>query len=125
MQRNSPGHAPLQVLVCRYVKGTLQREMKNVKNTKYLAISHVWGKGTTWQRASNIDFDILVTAEKATFLSEQMPSIAGNNYFWMDILCVDQKNEAARVAVTQHIPTIFSSGLKTISKMLFQYNAVA
>jgi hypothetical protein len=38
----------------------------------------------------------------------------GNNYFWMDILRVDQKNDQARVAVTQHIPAVSQQVERTI-----------
>ena len=33
----------------------------------------------------------------------------------MDILCIDQRNETERVAVTQYIPAIFRSALRTLA----------
>ena len=44
----------------------------------------------------------------------QLSSIVGKDYFWMDIFCVDQRNKADRVAITQYIPTIFRHAQRTI-----------
>jgi hypothetical protein len=38
----------------------------------------------------------------------------GSKWFWMDILCVNQRDEDARVAVTQHIPAIFRGAERTV-----------
>ena len=38
----------------------------------------------------------------------------GGDWFWMDVLCIDQRSKAARIAVTQHIPMIFRSAMKTL-----------
>lgn len=99
--------------LCRYCDGKLERESHLVENTNYLAISHVWGQAE-WQRVPGIEGQVLVSKEKAKFLSEQLSSVVGEEYFWMDILCIDQRNKAERIAVTQHIPTIFRQARRTI-----------
>jgi Heterokaryon incompatibility protein (HET) len=81
--------------------------------TRYIAISHVWGQAT-WQTVSGLGGDLLLSAETASFLQYELPSIIGNDWFWMDILCIDQRNTDARIAVTQHIPTIFRTAQKTL-----------
>jgi hypothetical protein len=73
---------------------------------QYVVISHVWGRAR-WQTIPGIDGEVLASDSKATFLRESLPGIVGDDYFWMDILCVDQKSPEARVAITQHIPRIF------------------
>lgn len=104
----------LQIPMCRYnVNGKLEKEKVMVVSTKYLAISHVWGDAQ-WQEIPGIDGEVLVSKEKAKFLTERLKSIVGTNYFWMDILCVEQTNKAARIAVTADIPAIFRHAERTI-----------
>lgn len=52
--------------------------------------------------------------EKANFIAQVLPSMVGTGYFWMDILCIDHQDRDAKIAVTQHIPTIFRSAQRTI-----------
>jgi hypothetical protein len=59
--------------------------------------------------------EILVSNVKARFLLERLPEIVGNQYFWMEILCVDQRIDANRVAITQHIPSIFRFAQRTVA----------
>jgi len=101
--------------MCRYNAETSKFETNEqcVGETKYLAISHVWGQAT-WRNVVGVDAQILASDEKAKFVAERLPFIVGDDWFWMDILCVDQRNRAARVAVTQHIPTIFRFAERTI-----------
>ena len=86
--------------------------MISVRDTKYLAISHVWGE-VEWREVPGIDGQVLISKEKAKFMG-QLKSIVGGAYFWMDILCVEQSDKAARIAITQHIPTIFRHAQRTI-----------
>lgn len=85
----------------------------SVAETDYLAISHVWGDAE-WQILPMIDGNVLVSKEKAKFIEERLASIVGAAWFWMDILCVDQRDKEARIAVTQHIPTIFRHAKQTV-----------
>jgi hypothetical protein len=97
-------HSPsLEMLMCRYTDGILRKEMVVLEDTKYIAISHVWGDAR-WQHIDGIEGAIMISDENAKFLTEWMPELVGEGFFWMDILCVNQHDMAARVAVTQYIP---------------------
>jgi hypothetical protein len=99
--------------MCRYESGRLVKTMMQLNNIRYLAVSHVWGE-VKWQSIPGIEGDVHASKEKAKFIVEHLPSIVGSEYFWMDILCVNQRDSDARVAVTQHIPTIFRQAQRTI-----------
>ena len=103
----------LQIMLCRFDYGKLVKVPMILGEADYVAVSHVWGRAD-WQILPGVDGDVLASKEKATFITEQLPSIVGKGYFWMDILCIDQRNADARIAVTQHIPVIFRSAQKTI-----------
>ncbi|KAJ9613047.1 hypothetical protein H2200_002988 [Cladophialophora chaetospira] len=87
-----------------------------VGDTDYIAVSHVWGSELEleWRSVPGIEDEVLATTRKVEFLTEQLPFVVGESYFWMDILCVDQRNDDASVAVTGHIPTIFQYAKRTI-----------
>lgn len=106
---------PLFVVMCRYLDENLVRELRSVDDTQYVAISHVWGECADWRVVPGIEGDVKVSKEKGVFLAERMPSLVKDSWFWMDVLCVDQRDKAARVAVTQHIPRIFRQAVKTIA----------
>src|SRR2546423_2353302 len=80
---------------------------------QYLAISHAWGQ-PKWQHIPGIEGQVLASESKAKFIAQRLPGLVGADYFWMDILCVDQKDKGARVAVTQYIPQIFRHAQRTI-----------
>jgi hypothetical protein len=103
----------LCVNLVKYTDGNLERKSMSVGTTNYIAISHVWGDAS-WQHVAGIGYEVLVSDEKARFLAERLNGLVGEEYFWMDILCVEQRDKAARVAVTQHIPTIFRNAQRTI-----------
>lgn len=103
----------LSVLMCKYRGRTLERQRVCVGTTDYIAISHAWGNAR-WQYPPGMEQEILVSDEKAKFIAEQLNGFVGDDWFWMDVLCVNQKDDAARIAVTQHIPTIFRNAQKTI-----------
>jgi Heterokaryon incompatibility protein (HET) len=104
----------LHVMMCRFNAGKLERSLMSAHDTVYLAVSHVWGEAYWQKEIPGVDFELLVSAEKAKFMAEKLKSIIGTQYFWMDILCVEQRDKAARIAVTQHIPTIFRLAQRTI-----------
>jgi hypothetical protein len=104
--------APLKVTLCRYKDDNLVKDEKSLENTDYIAVSHVWGC-VEWRTIKGVEGQVRVSREKALFLENQLPRIMGKQWFWMDILCVDQLNEDAKVAVTQYIPVIFRSAQKT------------
>jgi Heterokaryon incompatibility protein (HET) len=103
----------LQLVLCRYDKGRLVKRWLPVRETGYITISHAW-EIATWQNIPGIEDELLVSTEKAKFIVERLPSLVRSEWFWMDVLCVNQRDKAARVAVTQHIPTIFRCAQKTI-----------
>src|SRR5579859_353349 len=108
-------HAPsLEMFMCRYIDGVLQKEIVVLADTKYVAISHTWGDAHL-QHIDGVEEKIIISDEKAKFLRERMPELVGDGFFWMDILCIDQCDRAARVAVTQYIPAIFRRAQKTIA----------
>ena len=107
-------HGSLQILMCRYEpSGKLQKSVVSVYGSEYLAISHAWGNAH-WEKIPGYDEPLMVSKSKATFIAERLPQIVGDSYFWMDIMCVDQRNAEARIAVTQHIPSIFRNANRTI-----------
>jgi hypothetical protein len=112
-QRHASTTTEIQsTILCRYNSGKLVKENKPLSKTEYIAISHVWGKAV-WQDIPEIG-PVLVSSEKAKFVEKRLPLIVGTKWFWMDILCVDQSCKEARIAVAQHIPTIFRRAQKTI-----------
>jgi hypothetical protein len=104
----------LETTFCRYNLGKLEKSTLALRTTNYLAISHVWGEAE-WRVLSVLDGEkILASKEKARFIEDGLREFTGEEYFWMDVLCVDQGNADARVAITQHIPAIFRRAQKTI-----------
>ncbi|CAG7556530.1 unnamed protein product [Fusarium equiseti] len=101
--------------LCRFDSGSLVTETKFLRDVdrSYYAISHIWGDAL-WRNVPGIDHEVLVSEEKARFIIEELPSAVGDKYFWMDVLCIDQADDDARIAVVQHIPSIFRQAAKTI-----------
>ena len=91
----------------------LEKAVIPLSNTKYIAISHVWGRAL-WRFIPGVQYRVLASDKKAKFIAEELRSIVKDNYFWMDILCVDQCNKAARIAITQLIPAIFRNAQRTV-----------
>lgn len=103
----------LRVTMCRFNQDRrLEKAIMSVRDTKYFCISHVWGVAQ-WRTIPGVDGKILASEGKAKFIVEQLTSLVLDSYFWMDVLCIDQKDGDARVAVTQHIPTIFRAAVQT------------
>lgn len=70
----------LQLLLCRFEAGKLEKAVKSPESTEFLAISHVWGKAE-WRKMDGIEDEIEVSREKAKFIEEQLPSIVGDQWF--------------------------------------------
>ncbi|KAJ6506600.1 hypothetical protein C8R45DRAFT_970082 [Mycena sanguinolenta] len=104
--------APLEILVCRYECGKIVKERRTISEN-FIAVSHVWGNAD-WRQLECVEDEILVSEEKAHFITHDLPNVVENTWFWMDILSVDQRDGDARVAVTQHIPSIFRAAIKTV-----------
>ena len=103
-------------VLCRYTEdgSKLIKAIRPIYDMEYLAISHVWGQDAKWQKVHGIDGEIYVSDEKAQLLTEQLATIVQDKWFWMDILCIDQRDDDARVAITQHIPAIFRGATRTV-----------
>jgi len=105
----------LQVTMCRYGElGRLMKAIVPIDDVEYIAVSHVWGDDAEWRHFTDVDGDVLASKEKLKFLEDRLASVVGRKWFWMDILCVDQRDDDARISVTQHIPTIFRRAQRTV-----------
>lgn len=100
--------------MCRYtLEGKITRSKIDL-STPFVAISHVWGL-TEWQNVPGLGVgELLISKQKAGFLTGKLQALVGDAYFWMDILCVDQLDVQARIAIVKHIPAIYRSAQKTI-----------
>ncbi|KAM0276392.1 hypothetical protein ACHAQH_006794 [Verticillium albo-atrum] len=105
--------APLELIFCRFESGQIVRK-KRLLSEPFIAISHVWGPDADWAKVDGVEDEIIVSPEKAIFMQTQLPALLGDSWFWMDVLCVDQRDADARVAVTQHIPAVFRAAQKSL-----------
>ena len=99
----------------------------DITSTNYLTISHVWGP-LNLQAYRNLDGidplhvqytnsendgKVWVTKHKADFLSKRLPQLVQDRPFCMDVLCVDQEDDDAKIAIVDLIPenlfTLFST----------------
>jgi hypothetical protein len=101
------------ITLCYYKNGNLERSIRSTRNTRYLAISHSWGE-PKWQEIPGVEGEIWVSEERAKFILSRLPSIVGREYFWMDILCVDQYRREAVLRVPNHLPTIYRNAHCTV-----------
>src|SRR4051794_22434531 len=94
--------------LCRFDdKGTLSLSDCEILTTDFVAISHIWCDAS-WRHVDRIPSKIFVSPHKGRFISETLPRLlAPGQYFWMDVLCVDQSSKAARVGVVKHIRDIY------------------
>ena len=101
--------------LCRYEdENVLRRSDIDIDSTSYIAISHIWAQAEWHSNLAGIGWEVLASTQKARFLTQRLPSLVGTEYFWMDILCVDQRSFEARVGVVAHIPAIYRGARKTI-----------
>ena len=80
----------LEVILRRYDSGGLSKAAMSIHDSQYITISHVWGTAR-WQDV--LGEEVLVSDEKARFIAEELPSLVGGEWFWMDILCVNQRDK--------------------------------
>lgn len=95
-------------------EGLLGKHDVDIDATPYLAISHIWAKADWRDDIPNIPWRVLVSPHKAAFLADQFKYLVGREFFWMDILCVDQALPDERIRVVRHIPMIYRCATKTI-----------
>jgi hypothetical protein len=103
----------INITLCRFESGRLIKEPHSPSSVRFVAVSHVWGNAQ-WRKVDGVEGEVLISDDKAKFITDSLPKFIGGDWFWMDVLCIDQRSKAARIAVTQHIPTIFRSAMKTL-----------
>jgi hypothetical protein len=104
------------VALCRFESGVLVLEERPLETTRYTAVSHIWGDEelTVWREVNGIAAKVMASEQKVIFLEEELPALVGDEYFWMDILCIDQNDVARKTAIVKLIPTIFRRAAKTL-----------
>ncbi|OBU01592.1 hypothetical protein VE01_00564 [Pseudogymnoascus verrucosus] len=103
------------ITLCRFGReGQLESFEADTNATEFIAISHVWGLAY-WTDIPGIQHQVIVSQHKAEFLETKLPKLVGQLPFWMDILCVDQRSKAARIAVVQSIPDIYRNAVRTVA----------
>ena len=102
------------VSLARFDNGKVILAPHDLQSVSFIAISHVWGD-TEYQDLPGFDlWQIPVSRHKMAFILDRLPQMVENSWFWMDIICVDQRNEDAGIAVVDHIPDIFRRAAKTL-----------
>jgi hypothetical protein len=102
------------ISLAKYDNGELRLEARDLQHTQYVAISHIWGKAEYCDLPSFPLRKVQASSYKVDFLLRQLPGLVGDGWFWMDIICVDQQDADARIAVVDHIPELFRKAEKTI-----------
>lgn len=87
-----------KVQFARFVSGELILFSAYTSELEYIAVSHVFGK-TEWHSIPGIKNEVLASPQKAAFIEKELPALIGDLPFWMDILTVNQKNQAEVVSV--------------------------
>ena len=103
------------ITLCRFEDGNIliQRGL-SLGQAPYIAISHIWSEAIWHSNLPGIGWDVLASKQKAKFLTHQLPDLVGSSYFWMDILCVDQRSHKARLDVVRSIPAIYRCAQQTL-----------
>jgi hypothetical protein len=100
--------------LCRFGEdGKLSKHQIDICTTEYITISHVWCL-PSWHNIPSIPWKFLATPQKARWISEELPKLVRNCYFWMDILAIDQESRDDRLGVVDHIPSLYKNSQKTI-----------
>ena len=97
-----------------FVDGQLNLFSARTTDLDYVAVSHVFGK-TEWLTIPGVEGEVLASRHKARFIEKDLPSLLDGMAFWMDILTVDQKDQAQVIAAVQTIPRIFSDAARTLA----------
>ena len=103
-------------LCCFGENGKLYVSPQDIDKEPFIAVSHVWGKPSevTLRDVEGIPSKVPLSPQKYRFLSEQLPGLVGDAYFWMDVLAVDQSSKEARLSVIKHIPKIYRQAEHTL-----------
>ncbi|KAF3934681.1 hypothetical protein ABW20_dc0104737 [Dactylellina cionopaga] len=98
----------------RFKNRKIELFQAQIKGTDYIAISHVWGEAK-WLPVASAEHDILVSKKKANFITRRLPELIGQSSFWMDVICIDQRDQKAVLAAAQLSVEIFRNANKTIA----------
>ena len=103
-----------KVQFARFVSGELVLFSAYTTELEYIAVSHVFGK-TEWFTIPGIKNEVLASTQKAAFIEKELPALIGDRPFCMDILTVNQRNQAEVISVVGAIPWIFRSAVQTLA----------
>jgi hypothetical protein len=93
--------------LCRFdATGSLCLEPKDLDNTTYVAVSHVWGEASEHD-IPGVAWKVLASPHKALFIATQLRKLEEDHHFWMDALAVDQSTRETRARV-RHILEIYT-----------------
>jgi hypothetical protein len=96
-----------KITLCRFgSEGQLESFEADTNATEFIAISHGWVPAD-WTDIPGIQNQVIISQHKAEFLKTKLLKLVGQLPLWMDVLCVDQRSKAARIAVVQSIPDIY------------------
>ncbi|THU81971.1 hypothetical protein K435DRAFT_766928 [Dendrothele bispora CBS 962.96] len=92
----------------------IERKPNATTNDDYIAISHVWGTPETIQatEVDGVPGTVWLSPGKKDILSIlRRESICGDSWFWMDLFCIDQTQDASISIADQlmAIPAIYKS----------------
>ncbi|KAK3323290.1 heterokaryon incompatibility protein-domain-containing protein [Cercophora scortea] len=104
------------VRVCDRPDGSLYIEYKPDATTDddYIAISHVWGTPETVKEftVDGVKWDVSLSPGKRDILTLlQRDDICGDNWFWMDLFCIDQ-TDSPTISIAEQlmaIPLVYKS----------------
>ena len=103
-----------EVKFARFVNGELILFNAYTTELEYIAVSHVFGR-TEWFTIPGIKNEVLASTQKAAFIEKELPGLIGDRAFWMDILTVNQRNQAEVISVVGAIPWIFRNAVQTLA----------
>ena len=103
-----------KVKFARFVNGELILFSAFTTELEYIAVSHVFGK-TEWFSIPGIKNEVLASTQKAAFIEKELPALIGDRAFWMDVLTVNQRNQAEVISVVEAIPWIFRNAVQTLA----------
>jgi hypothetical protein len=81
--------APLfRITLCRYDSGMLLKSEWALGEKKYIAVSHAWG-AAEYRNIPEVNGKVKLSNEKGIFIADRLSFIIKDEWFWMDILCID------------------------------------
>jgi len=96
-----------------HATGNLCLEPKDLDNTTYVAVCHVWGEASEHD-IPGVAWKVLASPYKALFIATQLRKLVEGHHVWMDVLAVDQSTREARASVVRHISEIYRKALFTL-----------